>query len=100
MLLQLATIFMNVITPVFILVLIGYFAGPRLKLNARMLSRFAYFILVPAFTFNIISTAQVPMNLALQMTAYIIIINFCFSSQEISQPYFSKFPPSRADVEP
>ena len=35
MALQLIEIFFNVITPVFGLVIIGYFAGPRLELEAR-----------------------------------------------------------------
>ena len=58
MVLQVVTIFINVITPVFALVAIGYFAGPALGLEARTLSRFAYFILIPAFIFNVISSAE------------------------------------------
>lgn len=74
MVLQVASIFLNVITPVFALVIIGYFAGPRLKLEARTLSRYAYFILIPAFTFNIISTADIEMALATQMVTYITVV--------------------------
>ena len=47
-------VFINVVTPVFILVVIGYFVGPRLKIDARSLSRTAYFVFIPAFVFNII----------------------------------------------
>lgn len=75
MFLQLAGIFINIITPVFALVLIGYFAGPWLNLEARTLSRFAYFILVPAFVFNIMSTAQVQATLATQMMIYTIVVH-------------------------
>ena len=39
MFIEIAQIFLNVITPVFALVLIGYVAGPRLGLEARTLSR-------------------------------------------------------------
>jgi predicted permease len=73
-LLQLIEIFINVVMPVFTLVLIGYYAGPKLKLEARPLSRFAYFVLVPAFTFNIISTAQVQAVLAVRMIIYIVVV--------------------------
>ena len=48
-------VFLNVVTPVFILVVIGYFVGPRLKIDARSLSKTAYFVFIPAFVFNIIS---------------------------------------------
>lgn len=75
MLLQLARIFLDVLTPVFALVALGYVAGPRLGLEARTLSRFAYFILVPAFVFNIISSAEVQINLAIQMIVYIIVVH-------------------------
>ncbi len=75
MFLQLAGIFLNVITPVFALVIIGYFAGPRLRLEARTLSRYAYFILIPAFIFNIISTARIQAALATQMIIYILIVH-------------------------
>ncbi len=75
MLLQLATIFINVITPVFTLVVIGYFAGHWLGLEARTLTRYAYYILVPAFVFNIISTATVEANLAIRMIIYILLVH-------------------------
>ena len=57
-------VFLNVVTPVFILVLIGYFIGPRLQVQARSLSRPAYFVFVPAFVFNIISKTQIEADLA------------------------------------
>ncbi len=59
MLLQLADIFISVITPVFGLVVIGYLAGPPLKLEARTLSRAAYYLFIPAFVFDVISKAHV-----------------------------------------
>jgi predicted permease len=59
MFLQLVEIFVTVITPVFGLVIIGYLAGPRLKLEARTLSRSAYYLFIPAFVFDVISRARV-----------------------------------------
>jgi predicted permease len=67
-------VFLNVVTPVFILVLIGYHIGPRLQVEARSLSRPAYFVFVPAFVFNIISKTQIEAELAFQMVAYIFVV--------------------------
>ena len=67
-------VFLNVVTPVFILVVIGYFVGPRLKIEARSFSRTAYFVFVPAFVFNIISEAKIDSELALQMLSFILVV--------------------------
>jgi len=66
-------VFLNVVTPVFILAVIGYFVGPRLKIEARSLSRTAYFVFIPAFVFNIISEAKIDFELALQMLSFILV---------------------------
>ena len=66
-------VFLNVVTPVFILVVIGYFVGPRLKIEARSFSRTAYFVFVPAFVFNIISEAKIDSELAIQMLSFILV---------------------------
>ena len=66
-------VFLNVVAPVFILVVIGYFVGPRLKIDARSLSRTAYFVFIPAFVFNIISEAKIDSELALQMLSFILV---------------------------
>ena len=65
--LALSLVFLNVVTPVFILVVFGYFIGPLLKIEARPLSRIAYFVFVPAFVFNIISEAKIAAELALSL---------------------------------
>ena len=75
MILQLFSIFIDVVTPVFALVLIGYLAGPRLNLEVRTLSRVAYFIFVPAFIFNIISQADVPLGALIKMTGYSFVVH-------------------------
>ena len=75
MLAELTAIFFNVITPVFALVIIGYFAGPLLALEARTLSRAAYFILVPSFVFNVISSAEIESNLAFRMIAFATVVH-------------------------
>ncbi|HBR60417.1 MAG TPA: transporter, partial [Deltaproteobacteria bacterium] len=62
-------VFLNVVTPVFILVLIGYVIGPRLQVQARSLSRPAYFVFAPAFVFNMIIKTKIEAELAFQMVA-------------------------------
>lgn len=69
--LQLVTVFVNVIIPVFILVAIGYVASKKLQLDLRTLSRFSYFILTPAFVFGYMSSANVDLNLASRMIGFI-----------------------------
>ncbi|MBN1219329.1 MAG: AEC family transporter [Anaerolineae bacterium] len=71
---QFLSIFIDVTLPVFVLVLVGYFAGPRLGLEARTLSRTAYFIFIPAFVFHVISEAEVEIGLASRMVAYITVV--------------------------
>ena len=66
-------VFLNVVTPVFILVVIGYYVGQCLKIEARSLSRTAYFVFIPAFVFNIISEAKIDSGLALHMLSFILV---------------------------
>ena len=79
MIYQLIEIFFNVITPVFALVIIGYVAGPKLGLQARTLSRYAYFILVPSFIFNVMSTAKMEANLAVRMVGYTLVVHLAIA---------------------
>lgn len=74
MFLQLVSIFLNVVTPVFALLLIGAVAGRRLELDTRTMTRFAYFLLTPAFVFNIIGKADVSADLALRMIGFIALV--------------------------
>ena len=71
----LLSIFLNVLAPVFLLVSFGYIAGPRLNLESRTLTRFSYFILIPAFTFDVMSSARIGATLAGQMVAYTIVVH-------------------------
>ena len=71
---SIVTVFLNVVVPVFAVVLIGYLVGPWLGLEVRTLSRVSYYIFMPAFVFDIISEAQVQATLVAQMTAYICAV--------------------------
>lgn len=70
---ELFNVFLNVILPVFAIVVLGAFSGKKLELEARSLTRTAYYIFVPAFTFQAISGAQVPFSSAAKMLSFIIL---------------------------
>jgi len=75
MIVEVFNIFIDVVTPVFALVLLGYFCGPRLQLEARTLSRAAYFAFIPAFVFNTISQVRIELSLILTMVSYILLVH-------------------------
>ena len=71
---QLFAVFVNVLVPVFSLVVVGYLVGPRLALDARTLTKFAYYVLVPAFVFNVFSDAGIAADLAARMTLFMLSV--------------------------
>jgi predicted permease len=75
---QLLSIFLDVVAPVFAIVAIGWLLGPRLALDARTLARTAYYVLVPAFTFDVISRSRVPLASAGRMAAYAVVTHLAF----------------------
>jgi predicted permease len=71
---QILPIFLNVVSPVFALVMLGYLLGPRLKLHSRTLSSTAYYLLIPAFVFHVLSTVQLDLETAGRMVAGIGLV--------------------------
>jgi malate permease and related proteins len=71
---QLLSIFFNVVSPVFALVLLAYLLGPRLDIQYRSLSRTAYYVLIPAFIFNVLSRIQIDLATAGRMVVGIGIV--------------------------
>jgi len=69
---DLFTILMNVIMPVFGIVILGYLLGDRLALHAQSLTRSAYYVFVPAFIFQAIGTSKVPLEHTAKMIFFII----------------------------
>jgi predicted permease len=65
---------------VFAIVAIGYAVGPRLGLDAKTLSRAAYYVFVPAFTFDVISRSRVPLASAGRMAVYAILTHLAFGA--------------------
>ena len=75
MLLQLLELFVNVVAPVFGIVCLGYGVGPRLGLEARTLSRIAYYVFLPAFVFDAISGADMQLGQATRAIGYIVAVH-------------------------
>jgi predicted permease len=80
MLSQLPSVFLDVVAPVFAIVGLGWVLGPRLRLDARTLSRTAYYLFVPAFTFDVIGKADVPLATAGRMAAYAVLTHLTFGA--------------------
>ena len=74
---ELVGIFLNVLAPVFAIVLLGYLVGPPLGLQARTLSRIAYYLLAPAFTISTLGTARIEFVQAARMFAFILAVQVC-----------------------
>jgi predicted permease len=77
---ELLSVFLDVVAPVFAIVAIGWLVGPRLGLDAKTLSRAAYYVFVPAFTFDVISRSSVPLASAGRMAAYAIVTHLAFGA--------------------
>lgn len=67
------SVFINVVMPVFGIVVLGYLLGDRLQLQAQTLTRAAYFVFVPAFIFDAISKVRVPLDNVLKMFFFIAL---------------------------
>ncbi len=66
------SIFVNVVLPVFGIIIIGYLFGGKLQLQARTLSRAAYYIFVPAYIFQAVGQSHIALGDALKMIGFIV----------------------------
>ena len=64
-----AQLLIDVLGPVVLIVAAGALAGPRLGLDTETLSKLAYWILGPAFIFDIFSTTSLPADTAIKLVA-------------------------------
>ncbi len=71
---MLLSVFLNVLAPVFIILGLAYAVTRQLRLESRTLSRLAYYVLTPAFVFQVISTARIEPGLAMRMVAFITLV--------------------------
>ena len=76
---QLPSVFLDVVAPVFAIVALGWALGPRLALDARTVSRAAYYLFVPAFTFDVIARSDVPLGSAARMVAFAVVAHAAFA---------------------
>ncbi|PLY02528.1 MAG: transporter [Desulfuromonas sp.] len=72
---QLLHVFINVTLPVFGIVALGYLLGARLQLQARTLTRVAYYVFVPAFIFKAIGGAELPLSSTIKMLTFIVLVH-------------------------
>ena len=70
---ELIPIFVDILLPVFTLVGVGLAAGRRMKLDAAPLSKIAYYVLAPAFFFDLLRDADIETAVVGQMAAAMVI---------------------------
>jgi malate permease and related proteins len=68
-------IFISTLLPVFALVAIGAVVAKPLELQARTLSRVAYYLFIPAFVFQTLSTAKIDLNVAARVALYTTVVH-------------------------
>ncbi len=70
---ELFSVFIDVVLPVFGIVLLGYLLGRPLNLQAQTLTRVAYYVFVPAFIFQAIGYSDIALDAAAKMLAFIVV---------------------------
>ncbi len=65
----------NNIIPIFTLVILGFIMNRKFDLNINTLSKLAFYIFVPSFTFVNLYTTKIPMEM-LKVVAIIILVTF------------------------
>lgn len=71
--LELALIFIDTLVPVFLIVGLGYWIGPRLQIEARSLARSAYYVFAPAFIFEILSVADLAADVVFRVVGALVL---------------------------
>ena len=70
---ELALIFIDTLVPVFLIVGLGYWIGPRLQIEARSLARSAYYVFAPAFIFQILSVADLAADVVFRVVGALVL---------------------------
>jgi predicted permease len=96
MALELLSVFVDVVAPVFAIVGLGFLLGPRLALEARTVSRAAYYVFVPAFMFDVVSRADVPLASALRMAGFAVVAHVLFAGLGLAVARLLRRPPAVA----
>ncbi len=72
---ELATIFADILGPVFVLVAVGFGFGRRLDIDPIPLARLAYYILAPAFIFDVLAGSHLSGDVVVRMAAALLIVS-------------------------
>ena len=64
---ELVRVFVDVLTPVFVIVGVGYLVAGRMKVDAGTLSKLAYWILGPAFIFDVLAGTDLQGDVVLRV---------------------------------
>ncbi len=73
-------IFIGTLLPVFALIGLGAIVAKPLELQARTLSRAAYYLFIPAFVFQTLSTAQIDLAVASRVTLYTTVVHLAVAA--------------------
>ncbi|VAV96460.1 hypothetical protein MNBD_ACTINO01-2013, partial [hydrothermal vent metagenome] len=60
---RLASIFLDILLPVFLIVGAGAVAGRKLQLDTKSLSRLVYWVVGPVFVYSVLATADLSAGL-------------------------------------
>lgn len=72
---ELITIFADILGPVFLLVAIGFGFGRKFDIDPRPLARLAYYILAPAFIFDVLVGSHLRGEVVARMVAALLIVS-------------------------
>ncbi|MEA2000266.1 MAG: AEC family transporter [Actinomycetota bacterium] len=72
---ELVTIFADILGPVFVLVAIGFGFGRRFSIDPMPLARFAYYILAPAFIYDVLAGSHLSGDVVARMAAALLIVS-------------------------
>jgi predicted permease len=70
---ELASILLDTLTPVFLLVGVGWVVGSRLGLDAQTAARLAYYVLGPAFVFDLLATADLEAGVVVRLVVIVTV---------------------------
>jgi predicted permease len=70
---ELGAIFLDILAPVFLLVAVGFGFGRRLGVDPQPLARSAYFLLAPAFIFEVLAASQLGGDVVVRMVAVLLV---------------------------
>ncbi len=70
---ELGAIFVDVLAPVFLLVTVGFGFGRRLSVDPQPMARTAYFLLAPAFIFEVLAGSRLSGDVVARMVAVLLV---------------------------